>query len=166
MNRLTCFFATTVLVMAAQADTSESMLPEGVDSGGRWSAALEPGEDPRAVLLLDLETERVYQLGGDAQVTLEKVAWHSEDVLEIFGGGDSMSVEIAPPDPDDPEGTPLFRQHFGSVGSSTQASGFQSYGPRVSQGGGWNTPAMISYTKDRLKREGHRNRGPVVPKGD
>ena len=143
-----------------------------VDSGGRWVAALEASEDPRMVYVLDQDTDWVYEVGGDARVTIERLEWLEEDALAIHGGGYSVVLRILPPEPDNEEGSPRFvvmrpesydvAESFGSP----QGSSFTTYGPATSSGGGSLTVGSIHTMKDRLKRESYQRRGPRVPQNN
>ncbi len=138
----------------------------GIPSGGRWIAALEASEDPRAVIIKDLETDAEYEIGGDAQVTLERLEWLDEDELEIHGGGDSLILHILPPEPDIEGNPPRFAVLPPEFRSTSQASGFQTFGPAAAGTGsnGSLTLGSIQYMKQRLKQDSRVQRGPRVPK--
>ncbi len=139
---------------------------EGIPSGGRWVAALESVDDPRAVHIIDRETDWVYEIGGDAPVTLERLEWLDEDILEIHGGGDSLILYILPPESNNDGESPRFEILPSEFRSKSQASGFHTFGPTGADGGnnGSLTLGSIQYTKQRLKRDSRVHRGPRIPK--
>jgi hypothetical protein len=145
---------------------------DAVDSGGRWVAALEASDDPRRVYVLDQDTDWVYEVGGDARVTIERLEWLEEDALEIHGGGYSVVLRILPPEPDNEYGSPRFvvmrpeRYDAAESDGSPQGSSITTYGPATSSGGGSLTLGSIHTMKDRLKRESYQRRGPRAPQNN
>ncbi len=120
--------------------------------GGRWSAALEASDDPRTVYLLDQHTDWVYEIGGDAPVTIERLEWLEEDQLAIHGGDSTLLLQILPPEPNTNEGHPRFVVRPAEIRFTT------------SQGRGASLTEGSIYTmKNRLKRESYRRRGPRIP---
>lgn len=139
---------------------------EGISSGGRWIAALEDSDDPRAVLIKDVETDAEYEIGGDAQVTLERLVWLDEDELEIHGGGDSLILRILPPEPDIQGNPPRFAVLPPEFRSPPRASSFQTFDNAAAGGAGNGSLTLgnIQYMKQRLKRDSRISRGPRVPR--
>lgn len=155
-------FAAVSEPRAEQHDAPRNVTPDflaGSSSGGRWMAALEAGDDPRTVLLEDLETGRIHLITG-AEVTLVKIEWRSENELEIYGGGDSLVIEILPPDPDSESDAPRFRT-WGVLPKNA---------PTARSGSGARTLDnvnyldSVNYMKERLKGESYQRRGPRIPR--
>lgn len=145
-----------------------------VAGGGRWAAALEASDDPRTVYVLDQETDWVYEIGGDARVTLERLEWLEKDALEIHGAGDSLVLQILPPEPDTTDASPRFQIMTSEIYRAVNASGFPqgesftTYGPAPGNStvGGSLTVGSIHTMKDRLKRESYQRRGSRVPRNN
>lgn len=136
---------------------------DGIASEGRWVAGLEASDDPRMVFLLDRETNWVYEIGGDARVTLERLAWRTENQLEIFGGGNSVVVHILPPETP-AENAPRFLVLPAEIETTPNTSGFVDRGPASSAASGGSLTVDSIYTmKNRLKLESYQRRGPRVP---
>jgi hypothetical protein len=147
---------------------------QSVHSGGRWVAALEASDDPRKVYVLDQETDWVYEIGGDARVTLERLEWLEKDALEIHGGGDSVVLQILPREPDTTDASPRFQvltsELYRAVkaSESPQGESFTTHEPAPGNStvGGSLTVGSIHTMKDRLKRESYQRRGPRVPRNN
>lgn len=93
------------LSLGVAADEPESV--PGLHSGGQWVAAIAQGQNGNRLLIEDIESGDVYEVGDFSETGLEYVAWVDENQLALVSDGIRV-LRISPPDAEDNHAVPRF----------------------------------------------------------
>ncbi len=94
-----------LLPLIVSAEESEGV--PGLHSGGQWVAAIARGQDANRLLIEDIESGDVYEVGDFSETGLEYIAWVDENQLALVSD-DIRVLRISSPNAEDNQAVPRF----------------------------------------------------------
>ncbi len=94
-----------LLPLTAAAEEPESV--PGIHSGGQWVAAIAQGQNGNRLLIEDIESGNVYEVGDFSETGLDYVAWVDENQLALVSDGIRV-LRISSPGAEDHQAAPRF----------------------------------------------------------
>ena len=94
-----------LLPLVAAAEESESV--PGLHSGGQWVAGIAQGHNANRLLIQDIESGVVYEVGDFSETGLEYVTWVDENQLALVSDGIRV-LRISSPNEEDDQAVPRF----------------------------------------------------------